>query len=64
MTSHILESHQSDSLKTQMIVCPTRSTSNVKQRGGKKNGKRQSSEDRTADEEEVMEIKLIKPVKT
>ena len=30
-----------------------RSPSNTKQRGGKKNGKRQSSEDRTADEEEV-----------
>merc|ERR550517_1921471 len=35
-----------------------RSPSNTKQRGGKKNGKRQSSEDRTADEEEVKEVEL------
>ena len=34
----------------------TRTTSSVKQRGGKKNGKWQSSEDRTAEEEEVNEI--------
>ena len=36
----------------------------MKQRGGKKNGKRQSSEDRTADEEEVKEIKLMQSNKT
>ena len=43
------------SLKRARNRLPTfiRSPSNTKQRGGKKNGKRQSSEDRTADEEEV-----------
>ena len=43
--------------KSNYLATGTSSTSSVKQRGGKKNGKRHSSEDRTAEEEEVREIK-------
>ena len=61
---HLL--HACRSLKWARNRLPTfiRSPSNTKQRGGKKNGKRQSSEDRTADEEEVKLFKASGEKKT